>query len=383
MSETQRIGFTTERDTLKDALAWAGRSIIKAARQPVYTGVLINVTRQGVTLTGFDGFNSASTIIEPTAVGAEGSMLVSHTQLTSIVATLPATKPVTIVVEGSAALINAGRSKFTLNTMPLEDYPDTPEQPPAIGSADGGVLSEHIARVAVAASKDDTLGFLTGVYMEFQPDGLKLSGTDRYRLAYDTAPWQPTMEDHTGSALVKADKLAALVKAMATAGQVHVGWSADGGVLGLHTANRSATLSIMDSTYPNILRLFPAETPMWVVVDTAEFREAARRTALPVDELGGIIVHAEGDTLTLTGSSELGEVATESMDAEVEGGPFTAKFQPRVLVPALDSQPFQRVRLGLTAPTKPALLNGVTTDGELDPVYLHLIMPAHDPRGAR
>src|SRR5262249_36850647 len=79
--------------------------------------------------------------------------------------------------------ITCGSARFTLPTMPVEDYPTLPEMPETAGTVEAGPFAAAVAQVAVAAGRDDTLPMLTGVRVELEGEKLTLLATDRYRRA--------------------------------------------------------------------------------------------------------------------------------------------------------------------------------------------------------
>ena len=90
-----------------------------------------------------------------------GTVLVSGRLLADISRSLPG-KPVDVVTDGSRVGLTCGASRFTLLTMPVEDYPTLPAMPEPSGIVAGDVFSQAVAQVSIAASRDDTLPMLTG-----------------------------------------------------------------------------------------------------------------------------------------------------------------------------------------------------------------------------
>ena len=82
-----------------------------------------------------------------------------------------------------------GSARFTLLTLPVEDYPTLPEMPTLTGTLPGARLAAAVAQVAVAAGRDDTLPVLTGIRIEIDGDTVTLAATDRYRLAVRELAW--------------------------------------------------------------------------------------------------------------------------------------------------------------------------------------------------
>src|SRR3712207_9085011 len=70
--------------------------------------------------------------------------------------------PVDVVVDGARAAITCGNSRFSLPTMPVEDYPQLPAMPQVAGVVPGDVLAQAVQQVAVAAGRDETLPMQIG-----------------------------------------------------------------------------------------------------------------------------------------------------------------------------------------------------------------------------
>ncbi|MFB9676649.1 hypothetical protein ACFFRH_14245 [Streptosporangium vulgare] len=89
-------------------------------------------------LSGFDYEVSAEATLE-LQTGEAGVVLVSGRLLAGITRALPA-QPVDLVVEGAKAVVTCGSARFTLLTMPVEDYPSLPTMPPAAGKVGSDVF---------------------------------------------------------------------------------------------------------------------------------------------------------------------------------------------------------------------------------------------------
>ncbi|HTI24933.1 MAG TPA: DNA polymerase III subunit beta, partial [Kutzneria sp.] len=187
-----------ERDGLADAVAWVARSLPSRPPVPVLGGVLLDAgsdegdTGDALTVSGFD-YEVSAQVGVPATIAAGGKTLVSGRLLADITKALP-NHPVEIAVDGARVSITCGSAKFSLPTMPVEDYPALPEMPQRAGALAGEVFAEAVAQVAIAAGKDDTLPMLTGVRVEFNGGKLTLVATDRFRLAMREFDWEPADE---------------------------------------------------------------------------------------------------------------------------------------------------------------------------------------------
>ena len=181
--------FRVERDALADAVAWTARSLPARPAVPVLAGVHLSATDDSLSVSGFDYEVSTQVDVDVNVI-TTGQALVSGRLLADITRSLPP-HPVDVSVDGSRVIISCGSSRFTLPTMPIEDYPRLPAMPGTAGTVSGSVFAQAVAQVAIAAGKDDTLPMLTGVRMEIDGERLTLAATDRYRLAVRELDWKP------------------------------------------------------------------------------------------------------------------------------------------------------------------------------------------------
>ena len=125
-----------ERDGLAEAVAWVARSLPSRPPVPVLGGVLLDAGGDSgaLTVAGFD-YEVSATVDVPATIAAEGKALVSGRLLADITKALPA-QPVEISVDGARASITCGSAKFSLPTMPVEDYPQLPGDAAARGRGD-------------------------------------------------------------------------------------------------------------------------------------------------------------------------------------------------------------------------------------------------------
>ena len=168
--------FRVERDVLADAVAWAARSLPVRPSVPVLAGLLIEANDDGLVLSTFDYETSARATLNA-QVSDEGRALVSGRLLADICRSLPA-KPVDMVLDGSRVSLTCGSARFSLQTMPVEDYPALPDMPAATGTVDSEGFAHAVAQAVTAAGRDDMLPVLTGVRIEIDGSTISLLATD-------------------------------------------------------------------------------------------------------------------------------------------------------------------------------------------------------------
>ncbi len=376
-----------ERDGLADAVAWVARSLPSRPPVPVLGGILIDAggtssdASEALTISGFD-YEVSATVGVPATIADGGRTLVSGRLLAEITRALPA-QPVEIFVDGARVMITCGNARFSLPTMPVEDYPQLPAMPPHAGQLAGEVFGQAVGQVAVAAGRDDTLPMLTGVRLEINGDKLTMVATDRFRLAMREFTWQPdsTMAGAGEVAvLVPARTLADAAKALGTAGStVELSLASGDGLLGLSGSGRRTTTRLLDAEFPRYRQLLPSEQTATAIVDVAPFLEAIKRVSLVAERGTQVRLEFADGGLRLSAGGEDEGSAEEELAVEFTGDPVTIAFNPGFLQEGLGALHADRAELSFTTPNRPALIKGVSDDGTVQAGYLYLLMPVRLP----
>ncbi|HVH95288.1 MAG TPA: DNA polymerase III subunit beta, partial [Nocardioidaceae bacterium] len=249
--------FTVERDVLADAVAWAARSLPVRPSVPVLAGLLIETVDDGdgLQLSTFDYETSARATL-PASIQDEGKALVSGRLLSDICRSLP-NKPVDMSTDGSKVSLTCGSARFSLQTMPVEEYPTLPEMPQATGTVRSDVFANAVAQAVTAAGRDDMLPVLTGVRIEIEGPSISLLATDRFRLSHRELEWNPGSTDVSAAALVPAKVLADTAKSLTSGTEVSIALASSGageGIIGFEGASgggvRRTTTRLLDGEFP-------------------------------------------------------------------------------------------------------------------------------------
>ncbi|MGO1316365.1 MAG: DNA polymerase III subunit beta [Cellulomonadaceae bacterium] len=369
--------FRVERDVLAEAVTWTARTLPTRPPAPVLAGIRISADTTGsLRLSTFDYEVSALSDV-PADVSEAGEVLVSGRLLAEISRSLPA-KPVDVELDGTKVSVVCGASRFTLLTMPVEEYPDLPAMPEHIGTVSGDELTTAVAQVSVAASRDDTLPLLTAVRVEIEGERITLLATDRYRLALRELVWHPGRPDISVAALVRARTLSDVAKSFGASSDIAVALSTGAGVdlIGFEAGGRHTTSQLVDGDYPPVRRLFPDETPIHAVVSTQSLIEASKRVALVAERNTPIrLTFTDGQVVLNAGQGDDAQ-ASEAIEALLVGDEITVAFNPTFLLDGLGALGTDFVRMSFTHPNKPVEFTGQDSlDGEDSRHYRYLLVP--------
>jgi DNA polymerase-3 subunit beta len=375
--------FRVERDALADAVAWAARSLATRPTIPVLAGLLLDVNDSTLSISGFDLEASTQVDLE-VAAATTGTALVSGRLLADISRSLPP-HPVDVAVDGSRLTIACGSARFTLPTMPVEDYPKLPQMPTTAGTVNSAAFATAVAQVAVAAGRDDTLPMLTGVRLEIDGEKLTFAATDKYRLAVRELAWSPSSAgEASAQVVIPARTLADAARSLAQSDELTIALSASAGagdgIIGFSgaTGGRAsrATTRLLDPQFPPYRTLLPTEWSATAEVAVAPFVEAVKRVALLADRSTPVrLEFAEGGVNLSAGGDDEGR-AEEQLEVVYDGEPITIAFNATFLLDGLGALDTSSARLLFPSANKPTVLRPAESDDE----YYYLIMPMRLPR---
>ncbi|WP_017604025.1 DNA polymerase III subunit beta [Nocardiopsis alkaliphila] len=372
--------FRVERDVLADAVAWTARTLPTRPSVPVLAGILLDVDevdgRQRVRLSGFDYEVSAQVSVD-VEIEEVGKTLVSGRLLAEITRNLPP-QAVEISTDGPKVVVSCGSAKFTLNTMPVEDYPSLPEMPGVSGTIGSDVFAAAVGQVATAAGRDDTLPMLTGIRVEIEGETITLASTDRYRLAVRELAWKPENPELSAVALVPAKTLHDTAKSLTSGAEVSIALSGSEtgeGMMGFEGGGRRTTTRLLDGEFPKYRALLPDTFNTVAEISRSEFVEAVKRVSLVAERNTPLrLAFSQGSLVLEAGTGEDAQ-AVETLAAELDGEDIQIAFNSGYLLDGLSAIGTDVARLHFTTSTKPAILTGKPAEESAAPEYRYLIMP--------
>ncbi|MGH3496426.1 MAG: DNA polymerase III subunit beta [Nocardioidaceae bacterium] len=373
--------FRIERDALADAVAWTARSLPTRPSVPVLAGLLIETTPDGLSLSGFDFETSARATVSA-EVADEGKALVSGRLLADICRSLPH-HSVEVALDATKVSLLCGSARFSLQTMPVEDYPTLPEMPQSTGTVRSDVFSAAVAQAVSAAGRDDMLPLLTGVRLEIESSSISMLATDRFRASLRDIEWSPDRSDVSAQALVPARVLADTAKALTAGTDVTIALSASGvgeGLIGFEgvvgNGTRRTTTRLLEGEFPRLRQLFAYEPLTTVWIDTAAFTESVKRVALVAERNTPVrLAFTSGQVVLEAGSGDEAQ-ASEAVEARVDGADINTGFNPQYLLDGLGAVTAPVVHMAFTQHNRPAALAGAAElGGNPDFDFRYLMMP--------
>lgn len=356
------VSFRVHKDDLAEAVAWVARSLPTKNTQPVLRAVVITADDNGLEFAGFD-YEVSSRVRIGAEVDQPGRVAVAGKLLADIVSNMPA-KPVEVTTDQSKMKLRGGAARFELPLMSLDDYPQLPALPEVTGSILPAALAGAVTQVAAAAGRDDTLPMLTGIHMEVQGNHLKLTATDRFRLAVRSLEWNPVSPDVQAKLLIPAKTLLDTARTLDThiddPVEIAVGGAGNiggDGLFGLHSGARETTTRMLDADFPNVAPLLPKAHSSIASVEIAPLLESIRRVSLVADRNAQIRLHFREGELALHASGADSGEAQETIPAAFTGADeLLIAFNAGYLRDGLSVIDTDRVMFGFTEASRPAIM---------------------------
>jgi DNA polymerase III subunit beta len=348
------VKFQVNRDVFSEAVSFAVKLLPQKTTLPILSGILIEATTDGLTLSSFDYEVSAQTEITA-QVDEPGKVLVSGRLLADIASRLP-NAPVTFATEDGRISVSCGSANFTLLSMPVEEYPTLPQVSEQSGVLPAELFAAAVSQVAVAASRDDVTPVITGVQLEISENSLSLIATDRYRVAVREIEWTGGDKAAEGvTALVPARTLTEIGKTFGHSGSISVAITStdERELIAFQADKKTVTSLLIKGNFPPVKRLFPDVVDNYAVMNTAELIEAVRRVSLVLEREAALrfSFSIEGLTLEAIGSEQA--QASETIDAFLTGSDTVVSLKPAFLLDGLGAVHSEFVRISFTKTENP------------------------------
>jgi len=329
--------LSIERATLLKAVSQAQSVVERRNTIPILANVLIEASGDHVSFRATD--LDIEIVDRVTAmVERAGASTVSAVTLHEIVRKLPDGALVTLVYDGASGrlTVEAGRSNFSLATLPKEDFPVMASSEYTSNfTAPALMLRRLFDKSKFAISTEETRYYLNGVYMhvaEGEGDGgkkLRCVATDGHRLARIDADLPTNAEDMPG--VIVPRKTVGEMRKLLDDDEAQIAVSVSETKVRFATPNVTLTSKVIDGTFPDYTRVIPSGNTRKLEVDASEFAKAVDRVSTVSSERSRAVkMSLDEDRLILSVNAPDSGAAEEELsvaygDEKLEIG-FNAKY---------------------------------------------------------
>lgn len=373
--------LTVLKDHLNEAIGHVSKAISSRTTIPILTGIKIDATGAGVTLTASDTDISIQSFIALETDGttivelyAKGSVVLPAKFFAEIIRKLPTNQVEIEVGEQFRTTIRSGSSEIQIMGLDPEEYPLLPQiDEDKIIRIPSDLLKTMIRQTSFAVSTNETTPILTGVLWTIADGKLKFIACDRHRLASREASIDVDPNLKFNNIVIAGRTLNELNKILPEQNALIDIVIADNQVLFKMNAILFYT-RILDGTYPDTSKLIPQAFQTEMVVGTKELADSIDRAYLLSREDKTNIVRMmmkEDQTIEISSSSsELGKLTEQLNLHKLKGELLKISFNSKYMLDALKVMDSDFIQIGFTGAMQPIIIKP-----EENSNLLQLILP--------
>ena len=360
--------FSISRDALIKPLNLVAGVVERRQTLPILSNVFMSLEAGQLSLTGTDLEVELVGRVPVDGDSEDGEITVPARKLVDICKSLPDGSTIEFSVSSGKAMVKAGRSRFTLSTLPASEFPSVDEQGGDLSlELPQAVLKRLIERTSFAMAQQDVRYYLNGMLLELKAGRLRMVATDGHRLALCTADDAVSVGD--ASVIVPRKGILELSRLLDADDTLRL-------VIGsnhIRAVNQQFTFTskLVDGKFPEYERVLPKSADKTVIGERLELRQAFTRTAILSNEkYRGVRLKLSEDTLDITANNPEQEQAEEVVAVEYQGDELEVGFNVSYLLDVLSVLDGEKIRLSLSDSASSALLEEAE-EGD----SLYVVMP--------
>ena len=360
--------FSIQREALLAPISQVIGVVERRQTLPVLANFLIEAEGDELKITGTD--MEVEMIARTGAdVAQGGSVTVPARKLVDICRALPEGATLNIQLNDEKLALHAGRSRFSLSTLPAAEFPSSDQVDPlASYELPEGDFLRLMERTSFAMAQQDVRHYLNGLLLEFREGGLRAVATDGHRLAL--AEMEAPITGEVRQVILPRKGVVELERTL----------EGDDGTLTLSVGQSflrverdklTMTSKLIDGRFPDYEAVIPYGFDQGVTVDRAGFIKSLQRAAILSNEkYRGVRLDIAGQSIKITAHNPQQEEATEEVEAEHEFDKITVGFNVNYLMDALNALDGERIHMAL----KDANSSCLVSDPEREDVR-QVVMP--------
>lgn len=359
----------TARNSLLTPLAATVGVVEKRHTLPILSNVLLQRQNGRLTLLATDLELQVSTALEGKA-GEDFSITVAARKLFDIVRALPDDAKVKLDSKESQLEVKAGKSKFTLQTLPAADFPRMETGAGVAGEVTmvQKTLKHLLQLVQFAMAQQDIRYYLNGMLLVLDGTTLRVVATDGHRLSLaETTLEKAGPQKDVIIPRKTVIELTKLLQETEDPVTLRVGENQ----VTIELNNTQLVSKIVDGKFPDYQRVVPVGHDKNLVVNRQIASQALQRAAILSNEkFRGVRLVMSANSLNVVCNNNEQEEAQEEIEARYESDPLDIGFNVTYLQDGLNALSSEDVTLSFSDPNSSMLITS-----EKEPGFKYVVMP--------
>lgn len=336
---------------------------------PILSNVLISLQGSALSMTGTDLEVEIVGLSELDTGGEEGDITVPARKLLDICRSLPEAAEIQFSVAGGKATLKSGRSKFTLTTLPAEEFPSVESGADDLEFAlTTDTLKALIDATSFAMAQQDVRYYLNGMLLEVSLNNIRLVATDGHRMALCDGESEVDTAEKT-SVILPRKGVVELARLLADDDNIQMAIGSSH--VRISGADFRFTSKLVDGAYPDYQRVLPKGGDKVVVGDREELKQAFARTSILSNEkYRGVRLQLSPGSLKMVANNPEQEEAEEVVNVNYDGEELELGFNVSYLLDVLNVMSGTSVRFTLLDANSSALI-----EDPASPDAVYVVMP--------
>lgn len=356
-----------ERDSLLKPLQMVAGVVERRQTLPVLANVLLRLKGNELILTGTDLEIELQGRVVLEHVIQSGAITVPARKLMDICRSLPEKAVLGMALEGAKLNIRAGRSRFSLTTIPAEEFPSMEE---SLGEIEFSIpqikLRTLIEKTQFAIAQQDVRYYLNGMLLELSNEKLRAVGADGHRLALSNLAMIMPAETQI---IVPRKAILELMRLLSSNDE-EVAVLISSNQLRVKGTDFNFATKLIDSRYPDFSKAIPKEEGKVLVIERDLLRQALNRVAvLSSEKYRAVRLELRPQTLRIVANNPEQEEAEDEIPIDYQGEELDVGFNVNYLLDALGALPAGNAKLVL------ASQGGIRIEAENSNDSLYVVMP--------
>ncbi|MDV3240345.1 MAG: DNA polymerase III subunit beta [Methylocaldum sp.] len=362
--------FTISRENLLTPLQQVVGVIERRQTLPILSNVLLKLSDEALELTGTD--LEVQLVTKAVVEGSDsGSVTVPARKFLDICRLLPEKSVVNIDCRQEKFVKQWGSSRFTLSTLPAENYPEFDAGTPEIEvSIPRNCLRRALEKTLFAMAQQDVRYYLNGLLLDLGGQVLRAVSSDGHRLAFFEQSLESGPEE--GRQIIVPRKGVLELNRLLGEGEEPVTVQIAPNNLRVDLGTVSFAAKLIEGRFPDYQRVMPRELTRVILVDKAAFKGALTRVSvLSNEKYRGVSMEVSEDgNMCLKAQNPEHEEAEERFAVELEGKDISVGFNASYLLDAINNVDSDNVKLSFTESANSCLIE----DCE-DTQFKFIVMP--------
>ena len=366
------MNFNIKRSVLLPCLQSVSGNIERRQTLPILSNLLFDIKPNSLSITATD--MEVELVIMNVEVNFDQAarFTLPGKKLYEICQRLPEDATIELDIQENKAQIKSGKSRFTLSTLPAQEFPIIDVTDETIDfKLSHKKLTKLLTNTQFAMAQQDVRYYLNGLMLEILPDKIKAVATDGHRLAYDETDIQVPAASADGRQIIVPRKGGAELIRLLQASQSDADIKISKNHLHVISGNLSFTSKLIDGKFPDYQRVIPELSDTTVVADRENLKNSlGRASILSNEKYRGVKISFSDNTINILAHNPEKEEAKEEVGVTYQGNEMEIGFNVSYLVDALKAIDTEKVKLSVLDPNSSCL---IIPEGESNCRYV--VMP--------